>query len=117
MSGRMGSISRRDEGRAVRTKRLLTFVFMQAILAIALAGVAYLRRSDARVLALCLATLLVPVGWGVVYVAAHLKVERARREGTWSAEWEKGQGKTAAGALGAIMLVWILLAVLLVLYV
>ncbi|GEM_PF-6987609 len=89
---------------------------MQGALALALVGVAWLSRGDRRTVALCLVTLVVPLGWALVYELAHRRVESARKAGTWSAAWERAQGMRAMGVLGGIVLVWVLVAVLIVLY-
>ncbi|MEA3200647.1 MAG: hypothetical protein QOE90_2075 [Thermoplasmata archaeon] len=113
----MAGTSRRErEAAGRRAVQLLKFVGFQALLALALVVVAVLLREDRRAFALCLVTLVVPVGWSLVYVLAHRRVEAARRAGTWTPDWERAQGKTTAGAFGAIMLVWVLVAVLIVLY-
>jgi hypothetical protein len=113
----MASTSRREaEAAGRRATQTLKFVAFQGAMAVALLVVAAVLRANARAVALCAATLLVPVGWSVVYLVAYARVERARRAGTWSAEWERAQGRRAAAAFGAIMLVWILAALLIVLY-
>jgi hypothetical protein len=100
----------------VRKLRYVQFLALQAALAVALLGVAFLSRGDRRSVALCLVTLVVPAGWSLVHGLAHRRVEKARASGAWTAEWERTQGTRAMGALGAIMLVWVLVAVLIVLY-
>src|SRR5581483_4957128 len=116
IAGPKAGTSPRRDGSGARSLRFYQFLAMQGALALALVGVAWLSRGDRRTVALCLVTLFVPLGWALVYELAHRRVESARKAGTWSAAWERAQGMRAMGVLGGIVLVWVLVAVLIVLY-
>lgn len=116
MSGPMASTSRRDRGAGTRASQLLKFVAFQSLVALGLAIFAVVLRDDRRALWLCLVTLLVPVGWALVAIVGHQRLERARKAGTWTMDLERSQSKRTGGMLGIIVLVWVLVAALVALY-
>jgi hypothetical protein len=119
IAGPTGSTSSRraaERGAAARALRFYQFLLLQAVLVAALLGGAWLGRASGRTVALCLVTLVVPVGWGLAFGLARARVERALQAGTWTAAWEQSVSRRALGALGGIMLVWALAAVLIALY-
>lgn len=120
MPGSPGSTSRRrslDRGEGIQNLQYAGFLGLQGLLVVILLGLAFVFRHDARSLTLCLITLIVPVGWTVAFGLVQRRIAAARRAGTWSATWEAAQTKRAMGAFGVIMVVWVLFAVLVVLYV
>lgn len=94
--------------------RVVQALVMQAGLVVILLGLAWFQRRDARSAWLYLATLLVPIGWGYAFWSAHQREERARREGTWSRAFDAVEKKRTLGTLGALIVVWVALAMAIV---
>lgn len=94
-----------EEG--VRRARVMQLVATQGLMALLLAGMAYLARHERETMLLFLWTLLVPLGFAGVYGDAYLRYERARREGAWSREWDKKETTRGYALLGGVFAVWV----------
>ena len=103
---------RPDKGAPQRRMRVAQALVMQGGLAVILLGLAAFARQDPRSMALYLATLVVPLGWGYAFWSAHQREEAARREGSWSKASDEKERKRTFGILGAIVVVWVALAIL-----
>lgn len=113
IGGAKGSTSRPeprgkpDPGAAARRVRVMQLLVMQGVLAVLLLGLAFLSRDDPRTLALCLWTLLVPAGFAYAYGSANARHDRARRDGTWTKEWEKKETSRGFSILAGVGVLWV----------
>ena len=105
----------RDHDRGPRRLRVMQSLIMQAIIALILLAMAFLSRDETRWLILYLATLIVPVGWGLVLWNALRREENARDEGRWTKEMAASERKRGQGMLGALFLGWVVIALCIVL--
>lgn len=101
---------RRDKWAPQRRLRVLQALLMQGGILVILLGLAWLQRRDPQALALYLATLIVPLGWGYAFWSAHQREEAARRDGRWSKESDAREKKRTFGILGVVLVTWVVLA-------
>ena len=110
-TGAKGSTSKLERGAGARRARVVQVLVMQGGLVVILLLMAWLARGDRRSMALDLATLIVPLGWGLAIWSAYRRDASARHEGRWSVEWAKTESRRTMGTLGALIVVWIALCV------
>lgn len=91
-------------------------MFLQAGLAVIVLTFVFVAWGDARGMSLFGVTLLIPVGWALVFWDAYRRDDLARREGRWSKESDAAARKRAFARLGAIFLAWLVLAAAVVLF-
>jgi hypothetical protein len=80
----------------------MQLLVMQGVIALLLLGMALLARDDPRTLALCLWALVVPAGFAYGFGSANARHDKARREGTWTKEWEKKENRRGVSILTAV---------------
>lgn len=85
----------------------MSVLMMQGLVAVLLVGLAYLSRSDAQMARIYLASILIPVGWTGAIWTAFTRGEAARREGTWTKEWDAKERNRTYGIMGGVIAVWI----------
>lgn len=83
---------------------------MQAALLLVLLLVGAL--SDGRTRWLYWWAVVVPAGFGAVYLLAWRRGERVRREGQWTAEWEKAEARRNYAWLAVVGVVFVVGALL-----
>lgn len=115
ISGTKGSTSkRRDHDAGPRRFRVVQALVMQGAIAAILLILAFLDRADRQSLLLYVVTLVIPAGWGYTFWNAWQREEGARREGRWSKEMASSERKRSMGMLGALLLGWVVLALVVV---
>lgn len=107
---------RRDKTAVVRRARFLQAMFFQGALAVILLTFVLLSWGDAKGMALFGVTLLIPLGWGWAFWDAYRRDDGARREGRWSKDTDAAERKRVFGRLGAIFVVWLVLAGIVVVF-
>lgn len=111
IAGPKGSTSRPkgkpDPAAAMRRGRVMQLLVMQGVLATMLVVLAVLMRGTPRSSILLLWTLLVPAGFSYAYASAFTRHAKARKEGTWSKEWDKKETTRGYSILGIVFGVWI----------
>ena len=111
IAGTKGSTSRPkgkpDPAGAMRRHRVMQLLMMQGVLAVMLVMLAVLMRGTPRSSILLLWTLLVPAGFAYTYGTAFARHEKARKEGTWSKEWDKRETTRGYSLLAGVFGLWI----------
>lgn len=87
---------------------------MQGLVAVLLVGLSYLSRADAQMMRIYLASILIPVAWTFAIWRAFTRGEKARREGTWTREFDARERNVTYGIMGGAILVWAALVALIV---
>lgn len=106
----VGRGKRDREGPARRMRVVQALVTQAGIVAILLV-LAFFQRADRQALVLYLATLIVPMGWAYAFWSAHQREETGRREGRWERGLAAREQKRTLGILGALVVVWVALAI------
>lgn len=104
-------MSKRDLGASQRRFRAAYMLFMQGVIVVALAMLAWFGRGDTRSLLLFGATLVMPIGWGYAVWTAWQREEAARREGRFDLAFAKQERKRGTAIMGVTMALWVALLV------
>ena len=96
-----------DPAAGMRRARVMQLLLMQALLAGTLVLLAFFMRGETRAMALLLWTLLVPAGFAYTYGTAFQRYERAKREGTWTKDWDQKETRRGYSLLALVFGLWI----------
>lgn len=93
-------------GVARRRSRLVMSLVLQGVLALLMLAAAYLTIEAPRTMRLYLWSVIIPVGFGLVFWRAYARGERERSAGSWTIAWERREARRAFQLLGVVALVW-----------
>lgn len=101
----MSKLERGAHAARQRSLRLMMNLLMQGALLLVLLVAAAFAEGQAR--ALYAWAAVVPAGFAAVYVVAHQRGERVRREARWSPDWEKAETRRNYAWLGSVAVLFV----------
>lgn len=87
-------------------KRLTWTILAQGVLAALLAGASFVTTGTPRTSRLYLWTIIVPIGFSLMFYLAYRRGVKVREEKRWTREWEQAETKLASRTLGAVVALW-----------
>lgn len=110
-TGAKGNTSKRDVAAPQRRFRAMYLLFMQGVIVVFLAILAWFSRGDTRALLLLVGTLVVPIGWSYAVWSAWQREEAARAERRFDAAFAKRERARGTAIMGVSMVAWVAILV------